>query len=120
MPGQTSSTLLRGASVNPSKTRFSLRNTSHAFADELLPAGLMGSCCKPDSKLECAKVDRPQVENRELALSNAKRGQPAPKNGIWVPLLIPISGDVYSKIEEIPQSRLAMRQPTRRGEGRGA
>jgi hypothetical protein len=83
--------------VNPSKTRFSLRNTSHGFADELPPTGLMGCCCKSDSKLECAKVDRPQVENRELALSNAKNGgQPAPKNGIWIPLLIPISGGLYS------------------------
>ncbi len=50
-----------------------MRNTSHAFADELLPIGLMGGCCKPDSKLECAKVNRPQIENRELAHSNAKR-----------------------------------------------
>jgi hypothetical protein len=34
----------------------------------------MARCCKPDSKLECVKVDRPAIENRELVLSNGKRG----------------------------------------------
>src|SRR3984893_4784228 len=77
MPGQTSSTLLRGASVNPSKTRFSLRNKSHAVANELLPgwthclllqAGFQDGMCEGGS---------PLIENRELALSNAQVGRDA-------------------------------------------
>src|SRR5882724_3114295 len=52
----------------------------------------MGCCCKPDSKLECGKVDRPAIENRGLALSNGKRGTSRSKK-------LNLESGVYTELE---------------------
>ena len=119
MPGQTSSTLLRGASVNPSKTRFSLRNTSHAFANELLPGWTHCLFLQAGFQVGMRDVNRHRLRTRNLHFRTPSWEGRAPKNGIWIPLLIPISGDVYSTNRRDSQSQHQLeRRLTRRGEGR--
>ena len=71
----------------------------------------MGYCCKPDSKLECAKVDRPVIENRELALSYGKRGTSRSKklnleSGVYTEL----GRYLFQGFERKPQSRPAIKE----------
>jgi hypothetical protein len=69
---ETSRTFCWTAFKNPSKERFSMRDTSHVFANEPPLAGLVMSCCKLNSNTQNVYGPGEDLRTRDLRVGTGQ------------------------------------------------